>query len=97
MGGWISEAISWLFRRTPRSRSTLMIDVAEGLNALFDLISLLSQTLVLPASRFEGVLGVFKAHRRLQQTARAVLFQLTIYKGWSQGGEDGQSKLGVAS
>jgi hypothetical protein len=38
-----------------------VVGLADGLDALFDLMALLGQALVLTASRFEGLLGLFKA------------------------------------
>ena len=41
-----------------------VVGLADGLKALFDLLAVLGKALVLTAGRFEGQLGLFKAHGR---------------------------------
>jgi hypothetical protein len=55
-----------------------VIGLADGLKALFDLCALLSQSLVLTAGRFKGVLRMFKAHGCFGRTAWTTLCQRVI-------------------
>ena len=53
-----------------------VIGLCDGLKALFDLLALLAQTLVLMIGRFKGLLGLFKTHGRFWWTAWSALFGL---------------------
>src|SRR6266478_8688570 len=50
MWHWISPAMSFPLRRTPRSRSTKWVGVADGADTLADLLALCAEALVLVAS-----------------------------------------------
>jgi len=53
-----------------------VIRLAYGLKALFDLLALLAQTLVLLAGRFECLLGLLKTQRGFRGTTRPALWGL---------------------
>jgi hypothetical protein len=55
-----------------------VIGLADGLKALFDLLALLGKSLVLTAGRFEGLLGLCKAHRRFWGAAWPALCGLLV-------------------
>jgi hypothetical protein len=60
----------------PTLQVNKMIGLADGLDALFDVLSLLGQSLMLTAGRLEGLLGLFKARRRFWRTAWAAFIRL---------------------
>src|SRR5207253_1337034 len=59
-----------------------MVVVADATQARLDLCTLLSETLVLTAGRFERVLGVLQAHGLFWAMARTTLFGLVTCALW---------------
>jgi len=78
MCSWRSAAMSWPFRRTPRSSIDTMVVVADGTDAIGDLLAWLGQALVCTTGCFERLCGLLQAHGRLWGAAWTALFGLVV-------------------
>jgi hypothetical protein len=63
----------WPFRHTPAVEIDNMVVVADATDALGDVLTVLSEALMLTTGRFKGLLGLLQAHRCFWGAARPAL------------------------